>query len=79
MEQRPGEEKSITIRPEYREELCDGCNHCVIACPCGGIVLVNQKIKLVETESCGYCGVCEAVCPRFAIRCEYTIVLEEEA
>lgn len=64
--------------PVIIEQLCEGCGRCSIACPGGGIVLVEGKMKIAETENCDYCGVCEAVCPNFAIRCEYTIVIEEE-
>ena len=36
---------------------------------------VEGRVRIVETENCDFCGVCEAVCPRFAIKCVYTIVL----
>jgi ferredoxin len=40
-------------------------------------VLVDDAIMIVETEECGYCTECEAVCPTGAIRCPYEIVIEE--
>jgi len=32
---------------------------------------------VVETEDCGYCTQCEAVCPTGAIRCSYEIIVIE--
>ncbi len=54
--------------------LCDGCGHCVTACHGGGIVPAGDKVKIVESKTCDYCGVCEAVCVRHAISCGYIIV-----
>jgi MinD superfamily P-loop ATPase len=68
----------MPVMPRYVEELCVGCGLCLIACHGGGIVKDGDKIRIIETENCDYCGLCEAVCPNYAIRCEYTIVLEEE-
>jgi epoxyqueuosine reductase QueG len=49
----------------------------VITCRCEALVLVEDIITVVETEECGYCTECEAVCPTGAIRCPYEIVIEE--
>jgi epoxyqueuosine reductase QueG len=40
-------------------------------------VLVGDVVTIVETEECGYCTECEAVCPTGAICCPYEIVIEE--
>jgi MinD superfamily P-loop ATPase len=68
----------MTVMPELDINLCDGCGLCVIACHGGGIVQVEGKVKIVETEKCDFCGVCEAVCPHQAIRCTYIIALLED-
>ena len=68
----------MTVMPELDLELCNGCGLCVIACHGGGIVTEEDKVRIVETENCDFCGVCEAVCPRCAIKCFYIIVLKED-
>ena len=68
----------MKVMPELDPKLCDGCGLCLIACHGGGIILSGDKVKIVETENCDFCGVCEAVCPRYAIKCAYVIVLEED-
>jgi Pyruvate/2-oxoacid:ferredoxin oxidoreductase delta subunit len=68
----------MPVMPEHNDELCARCGLCMIACHGGGIVPSGDKYEIIETENCDYCGICEAVCPHFAIRCEYTIVIEEE-
>jgi ferredoxin len=40
--------------------------------------MVGRVITLKETEDCGYCTYCEAVCPTGAIRCPFEIIFEEE-
>jgi len=39
--------------------------------------MVNNVITVIETEECGWCGECEAVCPLEAIACRFEIVIEE--
>ena len=68
----------MTVMPELDINLCDGCGLCVIACHGGGIVRAEGEVKIVETEKCDFCAVCEAVCPHQAIRCTYIIVLKSE-
>lgn len=68
----------MTVMPELDPELCDGCGLCIVACYGGAIVREEGKVRIVETENCGFCGVCEAVCPQYAIRCAYSIVMSED-
>ena len=68
----------MTVMPELDPELCDGCSLCMVACHGGGIAQHKGKVRIIETENCDFCGVCEAVCPRFAITCAYYIVLSED-
>ena len=63
--------------PVVKRHLCNGCGLCVSVCHCKALVLVDNVIMVVETEECGYCTECEAVCPTGAIICPYEIVIEE--
>ena len=58
-------------------EKCNGCGLCIEACGCKAIVMVDGVITVIETEPCGWCLKCEAVCPRGAIVCRFEIVIEE--
>jgi len=62
--------------PLIDEEKCNGCGVCVDACYCGAIVMVGGKAKVIESLQCGWCTVCEALCPTGALRCPYEIVVE---
>jgi nitroreductase/NAD-dependent dihydropyrimidine dehydrogenase PreA subunit len=48
-------------------DLCNGCGLCVNVCPTGTISLREDKATASGGESI-FCGHCEAVCPREAIR-----------
>jgi epoxyqueuosine reductase QueG len=39
--------------------------------------MVENIIKMIEVNDCGYCTECELVCPTGAIQCPYEIVVEE--
>jgi ferredoxin len=39
--------------------------------------MVGNLLMVVETEDCGWCLECEAVCPTGAIACPFEIVIEE--
>jgi len=67
----------MPVMPDLDLELCNGCGLCVAACHGGGIVLEGGKVRVVETESCDFCAVCEAVCPQSAIRCVYIIIFSK--
>ena len=63
--------------PELDHDLCNGCNLCVVVCHSEAIVQEGDRIRIVETGNCDFCGVCEAVCPQKAIKCSYVIVTSE--
>ncbi len=62
--------------PVVDVEKCTGCGTCVAACHCNAIVIVEGKATIIETKLCGWCTVCEAVCPEGALHCAYEIVIE---
>ena len=49
-------------------KLCKGCNICVTSCPTNTLAL-DQATKIIvkDTNTCVFCGMCEARCPDFAI------------
>ncbi len=63
--------------PEIDPEKCDGCGLCVDVCGCHAVVMVGNRATIIETKLCGWCALCEVVCPIGAIRCAYDIVIEE--
>lgn len=62
--------------PVVNEAKCNGCGLCVSVCYCNALVLVGGVVTVVETEECGWCTECEAVCPTGAIACPFEIVFE---
>lgn len=58
-------------------DRCDGCGLCISVCSCQSLVLIDNVVIVMETEECGYCTLCEAVCPTGAISCPFEIVAEE--
>jgi ferredoxin len=37
----------------------------------------DKAVKIIEVENCGWCTLCELVCPTGAISCPFEIVLED--
>ena len=58
---------------------CNGCGLCISVCYCGALVMIDNVVSVVETEECGWCTDCEAVCPTGAISCPFDIVIESPA
>ena len=67
---------TVVEMPVLDEAKCDGCGLCISVCYCNALVLVGGTVTIVETEECGWCTECEAVCPIGAIACPFEIVIE---
>ncbi len=63
--------------PVLDQEKCDRCGLCLSVCERHALVLVDNIIKVIETEECGWCLQCEVVCPTGAISCPLEIVIQE--
>ena len=68
----------MTVKPEIDRDKCDGCGLCITVCRCNGLILIDNKVTVIETVECEWCTVCELVCPTGAIRCPYEIVFAED-
>jgi len=59
---------------DVEEGRCKGCGYCVEFCPCH-VLQLSERFNLkgyhppevVEPEGCLACGLCELICPEFAI------------
>jgi MinD superfamily P-loop ATPase len=63
--------------PKIDPEKCNLCGLCIEVCKCGAIIIVQDKVTVIETEECHWCTICEAVCPTGALTCPFEIILEE--
>jgi ferredoxin len=55
---------------------CNGCGLCIGVCHCNALKIADNAVIIEETEECGWCTECEAVCPTGAITCPFEIVFE---
>ncbi|MHA1334463.1 MAG: CoB--CoM heterodisulfide reductase iron-sulfur subunit A family protein [Promethearchaeota archaeon] len=53
--------------PEFRREMCTGCNICVRICPFNAIIKDERGYAYIQEALCKGCGVCGASCPERAI------------
>ena len=56
-------DKKLVIKPEW----CKGCGICVAFCPKKVLGLENEKIAILDGDSCIKCGQCGLRCPDYAI------------
>ena len=63
--------------PIIDREKCLGCGLCVSICNCGALITAGDTIKVMEVSDCGWCTLCELVCPYGAITCPFEIVVEK--
>ncbi len=67
----------MDLMPALDREKCNGCGLCVRVCHCNAFVMIGNLVAVVETDFCGWCTHCEAICPMGAISCPFEIVIEE--
>ena len=46
---------------------CKGCGICAAFCPKKVLKIINDKVSVVDEDSCIKCGLCELRCPDYAI------------
>lgn len=64
----------MAIMPVYDATKCDGCGLCITVCRCGALVLTDNKISILQVDSCGWCTDCELVCATGALLCPFEII-----
>jgi MinD superfamily P-loop ATPase len=64
--------------PVIDQEKCQRCGLCVSICKCGALVLADNTLTIKEVNNCGWCTLCELVCPYGAISCPFEIVIEDD-
>lgn len=64
----------MTRMPEVDMAKCNLCGISVEICKCSAIVIEAGVVRFIETEACGWCTICEAVCPTGALVCAFNMV-----
>ena len=59
----PKKAEAITIK----EEWCKSCEFCVQFCPTEVLQMKGTVPVVVNFDACTACGLCEVLCPDFAI------------
>jgi MinD superfamily P-loop ATPase len=70
--------KKIKNQPVIDEGKCRSCGLCVSVCTCGALKIENNAVKVESVDDCGWCTMCELVCPNNAISCPFEIVFGED-
>lgn len=52
---------------EVKKEWCKGCAICVEACSRNVLKMDGLYPEVLSIEECSVCGMCEVMCPDFAI------------
>ncbi len=65
----------MRLLPTVDNELCTGCECCVLCCPTHALEILDGKAIVVHPELCDYDGRCEEVCPVGAVELPYEIVI----
>jgi len=55
---------------EIKKEWCKSCGICVDACSRGVLEMNGEFPEVILAEKCNACGMCEVMCPDFAIDIE---------
>ncbi len=55
---------------EIKKEWCKSCGICVDACNRGVLEMKGEYPEIVIEDKCNACGMCEVMCPDFAITVE---------
>ena len=55
--------KKLVTEPSW----CKGCGICEAFCPRKVLKIINDKVAVVDEDSCIKCGQCELRCPDYAI------------
>lgn len=63
--------------PVIDEKKCVVCGDCADICPTDAIGLKDNRVFFRNPANCTYCTLCEQICPQQAIRCEFTITVQE--
>ena len=74
----------LVVDPDTRKILCDGCGQCEKSCPLKLISIEvdisNKKLKsfYIDISRCMFCGFCEEVCKKKALKMSFNYELTEK-
>ena len=64
----PTKTKKYAIVIEINSAWCKACDICVAFCPKDVLELQGLTVAVKDLEACNGCGMCELICPDFAIK-----------